>query len=800
MIACQGKLLKALALELKDFYNQSPIGICVVKRDRLNMRVAYANPALAHMLKPRSPQSGKKNLIHPDDLRGKLLADIWPHEDVLRLIKDLRSTLPPETFTLAVTDNTDKQERWVTLSITEDEFEDEPCFVLWATDISKSKDVENQLKEEVERADAAAEVKANFLATMSHEIRTPMQSVFGLLELMGEEKPEPNMKTMIETAKNSASGLLEILDDILDFAKMDADSMELDTFEVPVRTLVYGINEAMAVKVHAKNVALEDNIDKDVPFVIIGDPKRLRQIIMNLMSNALKFTEKGAVTIRVNQDIQHIEKPRHGLALRFEIVDTGIGMTQEAQDRLFKPFSQADSSTSRKYGGTGLGLSICKKLVELMGGQIGVSSEEGKGSTFWFEIPTEEVGTDSTTVKMPVLDGITVLSVEDHPQGAKEIVRSLDSMGATVESCATYAEGLALVKRRPFDVGIIDQGLPDGLGLDLIREIMDIRPFMGLVMYTVRDDLGLQHTLNTLGIKYLTKPASRIGLGEAVFDAAQKTKRLNIEGPKKLLIAEDTESVRDVLARQLNRLGVEADFVENGQQALEALKTGQYGIVFSDLHMPEIDGYELIKIIREEETISEKDKHFPVIVLTADVQMAQRQTYLSYGFDECLLKPVSLGQFQRLLIRWGLLEESPPAEQSQEPVTAKVTPPDKKAAKTDTEAAPLPPAIDLEAMKAQMGAVDEGAIEMMHMFTDMTQPLIDKLREQMDHKDYKELTETAHSLKGGARSACCGVLGDLAARLQDDAAEEDKGCATLVKAIEAEFKRVKEAVKDLKPL
>ncbi len=777
-------------MEIKKFYEDAPIGICVVKRDRLNMRVVYTNRPLAHMLQPRVPTGGKKKVIHPADLQGKLLADIWPHEDILRLVKELRSTTPPQTFTLAVTDNQDKQERWVTLSIKEDDFNGEPCFILWATDISNSKDVELQLKAAVEAADAAAEVKANFLATMSHEIRTPMQSVFGLLELMGEESPAPNIKTMIDTAKNSASGLLEILDDILDFAKMDANGMELDTFEVPVRTLVYGINEAMAVKVHGKNVNLLDDISKDVPFVVIGDPKRLRQIIMNLTGNALKFTETGSVTIKVTKNTQYIEQPKHGLALRFEIVDTGIGMSAEAQERLFKPFSQADSSTSRKYGGTGLGLSICKKLVELMGGQIGVTSKEGKGSTFWFEIPTEEVGTNATTVEMPVLDGITVLSVEDHPQGAKEIVRSLDSMGATVESCATYAEGLELVKRRPFDVGIIDQGLPDGLGLDLIREIMQVRPFMGLVMYTVRDDLGLQHSLNAMGVKYLTKPASRLGLGEAVVDAAQKTMRHNIDGPKKLLIAEDTESVRDVLSRQLNKLGVEADFVENGREALEALKTGQYGILFSDLHMPEIDGYELIEIIRKQEDESADNKHFPVIVLTADVQMAQRQTYLSHGFDECLLKPVSLGQFQRLLIRWGLLADDEP-KPKKKATEAKAKKP-AKAAKT------LPPAIDLHAMKEQMGAVDEGAIEMMHMFVEFTQPLIEDLHEQLKHKDYKALSETAHSLKGGARSACCKVLGDLAAKLQDDAAESKDTCTLLVTTIDAEFIRVTKAVKELK--
>ena len=215
-----------------------------------------------------------------------------------------------------------------------------------------------ELERKVAEADALAEMKSNFLATMSHEIRTPMQAIFGLLELIADEKPSENISEMVRTAQGAASGLLEILDDILDLAKMDADKMELDMFEVPVRMLVRGLLEALAVKVHGVDIALIDDIEQDVPFVVIGDPKRLRQIIMNLCGNALKFTHQGSVTVRVTSKVEHIDVPKDGVGLRFEVIDTGIGMSEEVCDRLFGSFVQADNSTSRKYGGTGLGLSI----------------------------------------------------------------------------------------------------------------------------------------------------------------------------------------------------------------------------------------------------------------------------------------------------------------------------------------------------------------------------------------------------------------------------------------------------------
>ncbi len=628
------------------------------------------------------------------------------------------------------------------------------------------------LRQKIEEADAAAEMKSNFLATMSHEIRTPMQTIYGLLELITEEKPDGKVQNMVGIAQTAASGLLEILDDILDLAKMDANKMALDIFEVPVRLLVRGTLEALSVKTQSGRVALIDDISQDVPFVVIGDPKRLRQIIMNLAGNALKFTDEGTVTVCVNTNIQHIKPHKEQVGLRFEIIDSGIGMSEEVCARLFSSFTQADSSTSRKYGGTGLGLSISKKLVELMNGEIGVESVPGKGSTFWFEIPTEEVSTDAAVIDLPALDGISVLSVEDHPQGAKEIVSSLRSMGASVESCPTLKEGTDLIRRRPFDVAIIDQGLPDGLGIDLIREAMELRPNTGLIMYTVRDDVGLQHTLQALGVTYLTKPASRAGLGEAVRDAASRSHTIDISGPTKLLIAEDTPSVQDILSRQLDKLGVEATFVANGRQALDALKTGEYGILITDLHMPDVDGYALVETIRSKE--KNTDTHFPVIVLTADVQMAQREIYLQNGFDECLLKPVSLGQFRRLLVRWGLLSLQDTVEASSS-----------KDLRISEKAA-----VDLDAVENQMGAMDDSAIEMLKMFADFTTPLIEKINTYHSENQYNDLAEAAHSLKGAARSACCLILGDLSGELQD-MAEKGQSSDELIASIKVEYKRAK---------
>jgi two-component system sensor histidine kinase/response regulator len=760
-------MLEGQQTDFLSVIDTAPFGFCLVNgRD---YTITYANPAFG-------PLIGYRGIIDKQPL-----ADFLGPELEMVLYNHPRSF--EQEISLQVSES--KQERWLKIKGELLNYKGQQSYALWFVNITTQKLSEEKLREAFRTSEAAAEMKSNLLATMSHEIRTPMQAVFGFLELIAQEKTSPAVEEMIGIAKQSATGLLEILDDVLDLAKLDADKLELDVFEVPVRMLMRGIVEAMSVKRHG-NVILKEEIEQGTPFVIKGDPKRLRQILINFMSNSLKFTKDGSITLRVNTKAKHVKPTTpEGIALRFEVVDTGMGMPPEVAAKLFQAFVQADNTTTRKFGGTGLGLSICKKLVTLMGGDIGVDSIVGTGSTFWFEIPTEAVASMDAGAKLPSLEGLAVLVVEDHPQGQKEIVSFIKSMGADVEACSFYQEAVDLIKRRPFDVAVVDYGLPDGDGLSLMKEFSDIRPFMGLIMYTVHDDYALQHNLRALGATYLSKPTSRLGLGEAIKANAQQIGGQVLNGPRRLLIAEDTDFVRNILERQIKSMcDLEVDFVMNGVEALIALETGKYGILFSDLHMPEMDGYMLIHEIRENEKNNASLSRLPVIVLTADVQMAQRQTYLREGFDECLLKPVSLGQLRHLLVRWGLMSESQGIKALE-----------KERKQTRSHDGP-PPAIDLEAVEAQMGGVNAETIEMIGMFAEMTQPLVARIRSAFDAGNTHDLEEAAHSLKGAARSACCVALGDVAALLQD-AATKPEDCKILVPKIEQEFNRVEDEVRAL---
>jgi CheY-like chemotaxis protein len=457
-----------------------------------------------------------------------------------------------------------------------------------------------------------------------------------------------------------------------------------------------------------------------------------------------------------------VEPPTENhLVLRFEIIDTGIGMDQETADKLFTPFTQADNTTTREFGGTGLGLSISHRLVNLMDGKIGVDSAPGKGSKFWVEIPTTESSMNIYD-DLPDLDGIAVLSVEDHPAGAKEINRTLTSMGAKVETANTFSDGLKLITKRPYDVAVIDHGLPDGDGLDLLRQTSDLRPFTGLVLYTVHDSQLIQQTTKSLGATYLSKPASRIGLGKAVKQAARQRVSPKFSGPRRLLLAEDNDTVRDVLGQQLDQFGITVDFADNGVEALSMLEDDEYGILMTDLHMPKMDGYGLVKKIRAEEE-KQNLPHRPVIAITADVQLMQNQRYLSHGFDECLLKPVTIGQLQRLLMRWGIITDQKTKNKRL----------NNKDQKNDPGISDKKTILDRQAIARQFGGMNDMTINILQKFVDLAGQQIDDLQDGINNKEIDRVAEIAHSLKGGAHSAGAVMVGDLAAEVQKLAEKTD---------------------------
>jgi two-component system, sensor histidine kinase and response regulator len=374
-----------------------------------------------------------------------------------------------------------------------------------------------------------------------------------------------------------------------------------------------------------------------------------------------------------------------------------------------------------------------------------------------------------------------------------------------VSSCSAALE---LVAHTPFDVVVVDNGLPDGDGVQLLRDISRLRPFMGLILYTVYDDYAVQQICKSVGAAYLSKPASRLGLGEAVKGAAKQTSKISFDKPKRLLICEDTESVRDILQRQLKVIGVTADFAENGQIGWDIIKRGEHGLIITDLHMPEMDGYGLINAIREDN--EKTGNHLPVVVMTADVQLAHQQTYLKYGFDECLLKPVSLGQMRQLFVRWGLLQENEntantdatqaidnKTELSQEvaslPMGNPETPmPDHNLALPTSGKSVIDPVMAID----QLGAFDADALDMVQMFVTMTKPQIAEITQSFADMDWLKLKLVAHSLKGGARSACCPRLGDVAETLQHHS-ERQAVEATLVQQALQEFAFVERHLAEL---
>jgi two-component system, sensor histidine kinase and response regulator len=527
-----------------------------------------------------------------------------------------------------------------------------------------------------EAAERASSAKSEFLARMSHEIRTPMNGVMGMSELLQATELTPRQRHLSETISHSAEALLQIINDILDFSKVEAGKLELERVEFALREAVEETIEIFAARAHAKGLELACAVELDVPGTVRGDPMRLRQVLTNFVGNAIKFTDSGEVVVRVRA------VDDDGL-LRFEVVDTGIGISQEAQAHIFNAFNQADSFTTRKYGGTGLGLAICRELAALMGGQIGVRSGVDRGSTFWFEVRLEPVADAAPTLtRLPRMNlaGLRALIVDDNTSSREILQQHLHSWGVEVVSAETGAAALAALDAAGahFDFGLLDDHMPGMGGIELARLVrQDARwSELRLILQSSRDDRDGGSEASRLFAAILTKPLRRTQLfscvsrvmtlqpGTAAADAPVAGPGPAASRPStgpRILLVEDNPVNREVAVGMLESLGCRIDAAENGWLAIEAMNVTTYDAVLMDCQMPVMDGLTATAEIRRREQTSGAAR-VPVIALTANAMEGDRERCLAAGMDDFLSKPFTQQQLATLLRRWLALRALPEAE------------------------------------------------------------------------------------------------------------------------------------------
>lgn len=779
-LARQQDSLTAANADLSAIFEGSPIGIAITK-DRLVLRCNRAMEAMFGLAPGEAiGTTPRRFYISQQDYDAFDVAEIPPDGEAARKSGLQLQRKDGSRFWASVT-----MRRYRSPNI-------DGGILVMIEDVTAEFDALAAIEKARHQAEIANRAKSTFLASMSHEIRTPLNGVIGMSEILAREKLPPGQAEAVEIISSSARGLMGLIDDILDFSKIEADHVDLEHIRMSLTALVEGACDALAPTARAKGVDISVFLAPAAPDLLLGDPTRVRQILHNVIGNAVKFSggrpeRRGRVAVRV--EVAQAEP----LALHFSVTDNGIGMDQETVSRLFTPFTQADRSTTRRFGGTGLGLAITSRLLTLMGGRVSVSSEPGKGSCFRLTIPFAWLP-DQRASRLPDMAGLTAIIVTGQDLVAAEDLKAmLDAASITTHIAPDVAGAVALAEQSPPPVVVLRDLRPQGEDDILATASARLRPVL-----LRRDlhwralfadpavaplDLGWLRRLSLLrAVAFAAGRLSREALTDdprrqtgIIARTAPSVAQAQSEG-RLILLAEDDDINRKVVLRQLDLLGYAAEFARDGQEALERWRSGRFGLVLTDIAMPVMDGYQLTEAIRAAEAGG--DRRTPVLALSANALRGEAELAREHGFDAYLTKPILLLDLQNALQRHlAALPQAPPQSPPQ-PFSPE----------------PAPAMLDRTVLAGLVG--DDAAIidEFLASYAEALPPLTQQLESAARARDTATVAALAHRLKSSSRAAGALRLGALCAEL------EQAGKASDQTRIDELLCRVQDVVAALLPL